>query len=152
MFQGQSQPPPRAPIRILLVDDDPVDVAFTRAALQHAGLANELSVAKDGIDALARLRGEGPHAHLPRPHMLLLDLEMPRMGGRELLRELRSDETLRTLPVVVLTSAEEMREQLSRECHLDPSRFLVKPLAFDTFVRAIASIPVFGLRIRRVTT
>lgn len=145
-------PPGRAPIRILLVDDDPVDVAFTRAALQHAGLSNALSVAEDGVDALARLRHVGPYVDLPRPHLLLLDLEMPRMGGRELLRELRRDPELRELPVVVLSSSAGMRTKLRSEFGVPDCRFLHKPLEFGTFVQAIQSIERFGVRIVRAAS
>jgi len=150
MSTGPQASSPSPPIQILLVDDNPVDVAFTCAALKHARLANELSVACDGVDALARMRAEPPYEHTPQPHMLLLDLDMPKMDGQTVLREMRGDERLRKLPVVVLTSAVELRDELMREDVSHEARFILKPLKFDEFIRAIATFDVFGLRFRRV--
>ena len=105
------------PIDILLVEDSPSDVLLTREALRDARIANDLSVARDGEDAMAYLRQEGEHADKPRPDIVILDLNLPRKDGREVLREIKRDDSLRRIPVVVLTHVVERpgRRRLLRQ-------------------------------------
>ena len=113
---GRGVPPAAGlgrPVRILLVDDSVADVRLTVAALRRAKVANELHHAGDGEQALAFLRNEPPHEGAPRPDLILLDLNMPRMDGRELLVALKRDEALRRIPVVVLTTSADERDVLA---------------------------------------
>ena len=94
------------PIEILLVEDNPGDVRLTQEALREGKVRNNLNVAKDGMEGLDFLRRLGPFAHAPRPDLILLDLNLPKMDGREVLAEIKEDADLRTIPVVVVTSSE----------------------------------------------
>lgn len=87
------------PIEILLVEDNPGDVRLTQEALREAKVINNLTIAKDGMEALAYLRRQGPYAHAPRPHLILLDLNLPKRDGREVLAEIKADESLKRIPV-----------------------------------------------------
>src|SRR6056297_1048953 len=97
---------PNDPVEILLAEDNPGDVVLTRKALEQGKLANNLHVTTDGVDALEFLRQDGEYEDAPRPDLILLDLNMPRKDGQEVLEELRADDELRRIPVVVLTSSE----------------------------------------------
>src|ERR1700742_2805883 len=97
---------PPALIDVLLVEDDPGDVLMTREAFEHHKLRNQLHVVSDGVEALSFLRREGEHADAPRPGLVLLDLNLPRKDGREVLEEVKRDESLRSIPVVVLTTSQ----------------------------------------------
>ena len=101
----QNASPVGRPVEILLVEDNPGDVRLTKEALVESKVHNNLTVARDGVEALAVLRREGPHANAVRPDLILLDLNLPRKDGREVLEEIKADESLRTIPVVVLTTS-----------------------------------------------
>ena len=118
---------------ILLVEDNPGDARLTREALRDAELDWHLSVARDGEEALAFLRREGDHAAAPRPDLVLLDLGLPRMDGRDVLRAMRADPALRAITVVILTASPEHRARLEEEA-LPAQHILAKPLEAEQFV------------------
>jgi len=130
--------------RILLAEDDPKDVELTLEALREYSLANDIAVARDGVEALDYLHRRGAFAGRAPGHpvVVLLDLKMPRLGGIEVLRELRADEDLRLVPVVVLTSSRESRDL--EECYrLGVNAYVVKPVQFHAFVDAVKQTGVF---------
>jgi two-component system, chemotaxis family, response regulator Rcp1 len=136
-------------VRILLVEDSPSDVAMTRAALKEGRVANDLSVVADGEEAMAFLRGEGVYADTDRPDLILLDLNLPKMDGREVLAELKSDPVLRVIPVVVLTtSAAEADVQRCYETHANS--YVVKPIGVEAFLDAVREIEDFWLTLVRL--
>jgi chemotaxis family two-component system response regulator Rcp1 len=127
------------PIDVLLVEDSPGDVRLTREAFRDANMAIRLHVASDGVDAMAFLRKEGPHAQAPRPDLILLDLNLPRMDGREVLAQIKDDELLRTIPTVILTTSDAEADIL-KSYQLRANSYLSKPVqleAFDSLVRSI---------------
>ncbi|MFO1418160.1 MAG: response regulator [Methylotetracoccus sp.] len=129
-------------LTILLVEDNPADADRTRESLRDCKLLNELNVATDGIDALAFLRREGRHIDAPRPDMILLDLNLPRKDGRELLADLKADPDLRRIPVVVLTSSK-AEEDVLRSYDLQASAYITKPVGMDGFRTIIKAIDRF---------
>ncbi len=131
-------------IDILLVDDDPADVHLTKKSLQKGKLLNSLHVARDGVDAMAFLRREGEYADAVRPDLILLDLNMPRMDGREVLAELKADEELNSIPVVILTTSE-AEEDILKTYRLQASCYITKPVGLESFREVIQSISNFWL-------
>ncbi len=134
------------PIEILLVDDSPGDVLLTREALVNNKLVNDLHVVGDGVEALAFLRREGPYADRPRPDLILLDLNMPRKSGQEVLAEIKTDEALCRIPVVVLTVSNDERDVL-RAYGLHANCYITKPVQLSQFVEIVKSIQHFWLAI-----
>ena len=130
------------PIEILLVEDSPTDVLLTRRALEGRKLINHLHVVEDGVKAIAFLHREPPYAAAPRPQLILLDLNMPRKDGREVLAEIKADEDLRMIPVVVLTTSNAEIDVL-RSYKLHANCYITKPVEFDSFVNAITSLEHF---------
>lgn len=130
--------------KILLVEDNPNDVEMTLVALAEENLANEVVVARDGVEALDYLHRRGQFAgrQFNGPLVVLLDLKLPRKGGLEVLREVRSDPALKLMPVVVLTSSRE-EQDLIETYDLGVNAYVVKPVGFDKFVEAIRSIGLF---------
>ena len=122
-----------APVDILLVEDDPGDVLMTREALADAKMANELYVVSNGEEALAFLNQEGEYADAPRPGLILLDLNLPRVDGREVLAQIKADDILRRIPVVVLTTSE-AEEDILRSYDLHANANVTKPVDFERFV------------------
>jgi CheY-like chemotaxis protein len=137
------------PIEILLVEDNPGDVRLTREALRDGKVRNNLKVARDGVEALAMLRGEGEHAGMTRPDLILLDLNMPRMDGREVLRELKKDPQLRVIPVVVLTTSK-ADEDILRTYELNANCYITKPVDLAQFIHVVRSIEDFWLTVVRL--
>jgi CheY-like chemotaxis protein len=129
-------------VDVLLVEDDPGDVLMTREAFEHHKLRNNLHVVADGVEALQFLRREGEHADAPRPGLVLLDLNLPRKDGREVLAEIKSDESLRSIPVVVLTTSE-AEEDILRSYDLHANAYVTKPVDFDRFIDIIRQIDEF---------
>jgi CheY-like chemotaxis protein len=130
--------------RILLVEDDPKDIELTLNALSENNLANEIVVARDGVEALDYLYRRGSFALRPQgnPVVILLDLKMPRLDGIQVLRQLKADEQMRLVPVVILTSSRESRDL--EECYrLGVNAYVVKPVRFTEFVNAVKEIGVF---------
>jgi CheY-like chemotaxis protein len=134
------------PIDILLVEDNPADVRLTVEALRAAGVETRLQVAADGVEALARLRRQGPHASAPRPLLVLLDLNLPRKNGREVLAEVKADPDLRRIPVVVLTTSA-AEEDVSESYALHANGYVVKPVAFGAFADAMRALQAFWLEV-----
>ncbi|RSM74750.1 response regulator [Kibdelosporangium aridum] len=134
------------PIDILLVEDDPGDVLMTREALADNKVSNKLHVVSDGVEAMQFVRGETPYEHAPRPGLILLDLNLPRKNGQEVLAELKNDEDLRTIPVVILTTSE-ADEDIVRSYQLHANAYVTKPVDFDRFVEAVRQIDDFFLTV-----
>ncbi|MEV4678921.1 MULTISPECIES: response regulator [Actinomadura] len=130
------------PIEVLLVEDDPGDVLLTVEAFEHNKVNNTLSVVNDGEQAMAFLRREGEYADAPRPDLVLLDLNLPRKDGREVLGEIKADEDLRSIPVVVLTTSE-ADEDILRSYHLHANAYVTKPVDFDQFISVVRRIDDF---------
>lgn len=129
-------------IEILLVEDSPTDVLIAREALAEARIINTIHVAEDGVEAMQFLRREGNYANAVRPDLILLDLNLPRKNGREVLAEIKADETLKSIPVVVLTTSE-AEEDVLRSYNLHANCYVVKPVGFENFVKAVRSISDF---------
>ncbi len=132
---------------ILLVEDNPDDIMLTQRALKKSNILNEVVVAQDGIEALEYLRCQGDFANRKDyllPDVVLLDLSMPRMGGQECLRQIRKDEDLKMLPVVVLTSSSEERD-IIESYNLGANSYIQKPVDFDQFVKAIQTLGLYWL-------
>ncbi|WP_262177572.1 response regulator [Haloarcula laminariae] len=133
-------------VEILLAEDNPGDVKLTEKALEKGNVLNNLHVVNDGVEAMAFLRQEGEYDSAPRPDLLLLDLNMPRMDGQEVLAEMKSDEDLRRIPVVVLTSSAAEEDIVESYDH-HANAYLTKPVDFDGFVDIVGSIEEFWLSV-----
>jgi chemotaxis family two-component system response regulator Rcp1 len=134
------------PVEILLVEDNPGDVRLTVEAFKEGKIRNHLSVVRDGVDALAFLRREGPFAAAPRPDLILLDLNLPRKNGRDVLAEINVEEDLKQIPVVVLTTSNAEKDIL--ETHdLNASCYITKPVDFAQFVTVVKLIEDFWFTI-----
>lgn len=136
-----TQSNPKA-IDILLIEDDEGDVLLTQKALSNGKLYNSLSVAKDGVEAMAFLQREGEHTDAKRPDLILLDLNMPRMDGRETLAQIKQDENLRSIPVVILTTSDSDRDIL-KSYDLQASCYITKPVDLEQFVYVVQAIKDF---------
>lgn len=132
------------PIEILLVEDEPADVELTQRALTQAKLQNRLTVVTDGASALAFLRGEAPHEATVRPDVVLLDLNLPKLDGREVLEEMRQDPHLRDIPVIILTGTNAEHAELGA---LRPDAFLTKPVDFERLAQAVGTVANLGFTI-----
>lgn len=138
--------PPVKLIEILLVEDSATDILMTQEALNEAKLLTTLHIVEDGVSALAFLRQTGPYASAPRPDLILLDLNLPRKNGRELLAEIKDDPHLQQIPVVVLTTSN-AEEDIARAYNLHANCYVVKPLDFTRFAEVIRSIRHFWFTI-----
>ena len=134
-------PPDRA-LEILLVEDNRGEARLVLEALAEMSRPTSLSVVSDGVEALKFLRRTGPYAAVPRPDLVLLDLNMPRKDGREVLREMKTDEQLQNIPVVVLSTSES-EEDILNAYHLKANCYITKPVEMDKFIRVIQSIQNF---------
>jgi two-component system response regulator len=134
------------PIEILLVEDNPGDADLTREAFATGKIANVLHVVSDGMDAMAFLRRQGKYAGVPRPDLMLLDLNLPRKDGREVLAEIKADQDLKRIPVVILTTSKDEADVL-KSYNLHANCFISKPIDFSEFIRAVRSIEDFWLTI-----
>jgi CheY-like chemotaxis protein len=132
------------PIEILLVEDSPSDTDLTLEALKDFKVRNNVSVVEDGVQALQFLRREPPFAEAPRPDMIMLDLNLPRKDGREVLAEIKADETLKTIPIVVLTTSHAEQDVL-RAYQLNANCYINKPVDFNQFLDVVRSIESFWL-------
>ncbi|MDG5778017.1 response regulator [Haloarculaceae archaeon H-GB2-1] len=138
------------PIEILLAEDNPGDVKLTEKAFEQGHVYNNLNVVTDGVEAMAYLHGEGEYADRPRPDLILLDLNMPRMDGTEVLEEIKSDPDLRRIPVVVLTSSD-AEEDIAKSYDLHANAYLTKPVDFDGFLDVIERIEDFWLSVVKIS-
>ncbi|MBD3178008.1 MAG: response regulator [Armatimonadia bacterium] len=132
------------PVQILLVEDDPGDVVLTKEALAEGKVANTLDVVPDGVEAMRYLRREGEYARASRPDLILLDLNLPKKTGREVLEELQADTGLRTIPVVVLTTSEG-EEDISKAYQSNANCYITKPVDLDQFFQVMHMIEDFWL-------
>ncbi len=139
------------PIEILLADDSATDVMLAEEALEHAKVRNNLSVVKDGVEAMAFLRHEGQYADKPRPDLILLDLNMPRKDGREVLAEVKADENLRPIPIVVLTTSK-AQEDVLKAYGLHANCYISKPVDFEQFTNVIRAIDQFWFSVVMLPT
>ena len=130
------------PIEVLLVEDDPGDVLLIREAFEDNKVRNRLHVVADGVEALAFLRREGEHAGAPQPDLVLLDLNLPRKDGREVLAEVKGDDALQHIPVVVLTTSK-AEEDVLRSYKLHANAYVTKPVDFDRFIDVVRQIDEF---------
>ncbi|MBD2241029.1 response regulator [Aulosira sp. FACHB-113] len=130
------------PIEVLLVEDNPGDALLTRIALEDSKISVNLSVVEDGVEAMAFLRKQDRYAHVPHPDIVLLDLNLPKKDGREVLAEIKGDEHLRRIPVVVLTTSQ-AEEDIVKAYNLAANCYITKPVDFDQFVRIVRSIENF---------
>src|SRR6476646_2474129 len=137
------------PVQILLVEYSPGDIRLTREVLRDARIANELHVVGDGEHAMAFLRREGEHVGKPRPDLILLDLNLPRKDGREVLEELNADPELHLIPVIVLTTSAAEQDVL-RSYDLKAACYITKPIDLDEFIAVVRSIESFWLSIVRL--
>jgi chemotaxis family two-component system response regulator Rcp1 len=137
------------PFEILLVEDNPGDVFLTQEAFREGRLAHRLSVAEDGEEAMRFLRREGKHSNAPQPDLILLDLNLPKKDGRELLGEVKMDPELRQIPVIVLTTSG-AEQDISRAYKLHANCYLTKPIQMDDFLKTIRSIEEFWLSVVRL--
>ena len=138
--------PHSKPIEILLVEDSPGDVRLTKESLGEAKVRNNMIVAGDGVEAMACLRREGQYADAPRPDLILLDLNLPRMNGFEVLDAIKEDPCLKRIPVVVLTTSQ-AEQDIIRSYNLHANAYVNKPVDLEQFIRVIKSIEDFWLEI-----
>jgi two-component system, chemotaxis family, response regulator Rcp1 len=132
------------PVDVLLVEDSPGDVRLTQEALHAANRLIRLHVASDGVEAMAFLRQEGAHVHAPRPDLILLDLNLPRMDGREVLTRIKADDRLKTIPTIILTTSEAVVDVV-KSYQLQANCYLTKPVQLEAFESLVKSINDFWL-------
>ena len=133
-------------LHILLVEDSPTDVMMTREALEYYKVLNPLHVVEDGVEAMQYLRREGKYCAAPRPGLIILDLNLPRKSGREVLEDVKTDPELMNIPVVVLTTSKS-EEDVVRSYGLHANCYITKPIDFTKFVDVVRSISEFWLGI-----
>jgi CheY-like chemotaxis protein len=133
---------PPEDVHVLLVEDDPGDVLMTQEAFEHHKIRNPLHVVSDGAEAMRFLRREGEHAGAPRPTLILLDLNLPMLNGREVLAQVKADVGLRSIPVVVLTTSA-AEEDILRSYNLHANAYVTKPVDFSRFMEVIRQIDDF---------
>lgn len=138
--------PAGRPIEILLVEDNPGDVRLTIEGLNEGKVRNNLNVAKDGVEALAYLRREGEYSDAVRPDLILLDLNLPRRDGREVLADIKADPKLKTIPVVVLTTSRAEQDVLNSYA-LQANCYITKPVDLEQFIHVVKSIEDFWLTV-----
>src|ERR1700675_389060 len=133
-----------SPIEILLVEDSPGDVRLTQEAFRDASRSIHMHVARDGVEAMAFLKRQGAHVHAPRPDLILLDLNLPKMDGREVLAHIKQDDSLKTIPTVILTTSE-AEVDIVKSYELQANCYLTKPVQLDAFESVVKSINDFWL-------
>ncbi|AFY43491.1 response regulator [Nostoc sp. PCC 7107] len=134
------------PIEVLLVEDNPGDAELTRIALQDSKISINLNIVEDGVEAMAFLRKQDSYTRKPHPDIVLLDLNLPRKDGREVLAEMKSDDHLKRIPVVVLTTSQS-EEDILKAYNLAANCYITKPVDFDQFVKIVQSIENFWFAI-----
>jgi CheY-like chemotaxis protein len=137
------------PVEILLVEDNAADARLAHEVIREARVRNHLSWVRDGVEALAFLRREGAYAHAPRPDLILLDLNLPRRDGRELLADLKSETRFRRIPVVILTTSQ-AEEDIVKAYHLQANSYIAKPMDLGQFLKVVKAIEAFWLTVVRL--
>jgi CheY-like chemotaxis protein len=132
------------PINVLLVEDSPGDIRLTQETFRDANRAIHLHVATDGVEAMAFLQRHGAHVHAPRPDIILLDLNLPKMDGREVLARIKADDSLKLIPTVILTTSD-AETDIKRSYQLHANCYLKKPVQLDEFEKLVKSINDFWL-------
>jgi CheY-like chemotaxis protein len=132
------------PLEVLLVEDSPGDVRLTQEAFHAANISVHFNVANDGVGAMAFLKREGTHAGAPRPDIILLDLNMPRMDGREVLARIKNDDSLKTIPTVILTTSDSEGD-IVKSYQLHANSYLCKPVQLNAFENLVKSLNDFWL-------
>jgi len=140
---------PVRPIEVLLVEDDEGDVLMTREALAEGKVINRLNVVNDGVEAVEYLRRDGKYSDASRPDLILLDLNLPKKDGRQVLEEVKADDSLRRIPVIVLTTSA-ADEDVLRSYDLHANAYVTKPVDFDRFVEVIRQIDDFFISVVRL--
>jgi chemotaxis family two-component system response regulator Rcp1 len=148
MIQSQDESPP---VEILLVEDNPGDYRLTKEALHEGKVYNNLHWAKDGVEAIEFLKRRGKFANVPRPDIILLDLNLPKKDGREVLSEIKQDGDLRSIPVVILTTSK-AEEDVLRSYDLHANCYVTKPVDLDKFIVVVQSIDRFWLTVVTLPT
>jgi len=136
----------RKPLEILMVEHNPHDVELVLETLRDAGVRNIIHVAKDGAEALSFLRREGQYANMPRPNLILLELNLPKVDGRQVLEEIKTDQNLKSIPVLVMTTSQG-EDDVLLAYNLHANCYITKPIDVDQFVRVVKSIEEFWLSI-----
>lgn len=136
-------------LEILLVEDNPGDVRLTMEALKDASVVNHLNVVRDGVEAMEFLHRHGQFEHAPRPDLILLDLNLPKKDGRQVLKEIKSDDTLKRIPVVVLTTSR-AEEDILKAYDLSANCYITKPVDLDQFTQVMQAIEVFWLSVAKL--
>ncbi|MHB8100896.1 MAG: response regulator [Methanosarcina sp.] len=139
------------PVEILLVEDNEGDIGLIEEVFEEAKIRNNIHVAEDGEEAILFLRGEGKFSGSPRPDIILLDLNLPKKDGREVLREIKEDNNLKNIPVVVLTTSRAEKDIL-RSYELHANAYVTKPLDFDHLIKVVKSIENFWLEVVKLPT
>ena len=134
------------PIEILLIEDNAGDARLAKEALRDAKVANNLNWVPDGVEAMAYLRREGQYGKAPRPDLILLDLNLPRKDGREVLSAIKADDKLKRIPVVILTTSQ-AEEDILKAYHLNANCYISKPVDLDQFIKVVRTIEDFWLTI-----
>lgn len=137
------------PIEILLVEDNLADVRLTIEVFKDARVHSHLSVVEDGVEALAFLRHEGKYAHTPRPDIILLDLNLPKKNGLQVLAEIKEDDNLKRIPVIILTTSQ-AEEDIIKTSDLHANCFITKPVALEQFIRVVESLKEFWLTVAKL--
>ena len=137
---------PGAPVEILLVEDNPADVRLTKEALKEGKVYSNLHWAKDGVEALEFLRRQGKHTAAPRPDIVLLDLNLPKKDGRQVLHDIKNDENLKRIPVVILTTSK-AEEDVLKSYNLHANCYVTKPVDLEKFIIVVKSIDMFWLTV-----
>ena len=143
--------PSTTPVNLLLVEDNPADVELTRLSLDKTGLPHRLHVTQDGEQALAFLRRDAPYAAAPRPHLTLLDINLPRKDGRAVLAEIKKDESLKDIPVVILTTSDSERDILAAY-KMHANSYITKPTGLDRWVELFRSVQDFWFKSAKLPT
>ena len=146
---GHVNPVVGRPVDVLLIEDSPSDVAMTLAALNEGRIANIVHVVSDGEEEMAYLHRTGKYAEMPRPDLILLDLNLPKKDGREILVDLKTDERLKVIPVVILTTSS-ADVDIVQSYELHANSYVTKPVGFEAFLRAIRGIEDFWLSLVRL--
>lgn len=134
------------PVQVLLIEDNPGDVRLTQEALKEGKVVNRLTVVPDGIEALACLRKQGKYADAARPDLILLDLNLPKRDGREVLAEIKADDNLKRIPVVILTTSED-KHDIAKSYSLHANCYITKPVDLEQFIAVVKCIEDFWLGI-----
>lgn len=134
------------PIEILLVEDNPGDARLAKEALKESKLKNNLYIADDGVEAMNFLRKKGKYKSMPRPDLVILDLNLPKKDGREVLSDIKNDDDLKRIPVVILTISQ-AEEDILKSYNLHANCFISKPIDLDQFIKVVKSIEDFWLTI-----